>query len=244
MSTAWDHAGAAEAAHERKSGPGGPGAGLVLLAAGASSRMGSVGLKQLLPLRGRTLVRHAAEVGLASSCRPVVVVLGAGADRVGPALGGLDVVPVFNERWAEGMGTSIGAGVGALEWLAPAAGAVIIWACDQPAVSAAHLDRLVGVYCAGTGRCRIVASGYAGAHGIPALFARELFVALRSLPAASGARALMDRNEAWMNVVALPGGERDVDTQQDYRELCAGASGPLESDAYTGAPKRHTRTAK
>ena len=48
---------------------------LLLLAAGASTRMGRP--KQLLPYHGRTLLRHAAETALATGCAPIVLVTGA-----------------------------------------------------------------------------------------------------------------------------------------------------------------------
>ena len=49
--------------------------GLVILAAGGSTRLGPP--KQLVAYRGRSLLRHAAEVAAGSLCRPIVVVLGA-----------------------------------------------------------------------------------------------------------------------------------------------------------------------
>ena len=55
--------------------PSPAGTALSILAAGASTRLGQP--KQLLPFRGRSLLRHAAETALASVFRPVVVVLGA-----------------------------------------------------------------------------------------------------------------------------------------------------------------------
>ena len=49
---------------------GGAASALIILAAGASTRLGQP--KQLRPFRGRSLLRHAAETALASVCRPVV----------------------------------------------------------------------------------------------------------------------------------------------------------------------------
>ena len=56
---------------------------LLLLAAGASTRMGQP--KQLLPYHGRTLLRHAAETALATGCAPIVLVTGALHDEIGRA---------------------------------------------------------------------------------------------------------------------------------------------------------------
>ncbi len=91
---------------------GGAASALMILAAGASTRLGQP--KQLLPFRGRSLLRHAAETALASVCRPVVVVLGAFAERLRHELNGLPVQVAMNLQWKEGMSSSIRAGLKAL----------------------------------------------------------------------------------------------------------------------------------
>lgn len=60
-------------------------------------------------------MRYVAENGLASVCRPVIVVVGSRARDVGAALKGCDVETVENAGWAEGMGGSIQAGIAAAE---------------------------------------------------------------------------------------------------------------------------------
>ena len=91
--------------------------GLILLAAGGSTRLGSP--KQLLEYGGRTLLRHAAETALATSCRPVLAVLGSGSVRLLEEIAGLEVHPVINPDWRTGMGSSIRRGVEMLDTLAP-----------------------------------------------------------------------------------------------------------------------------
>src|SRR5665213_1410174 len=83
--------------------------GCVVLAAGASTLMGTP--KQLLEFEGRALVVRAAEAALASPAWPVVVVLGAHAETIRPALARLPVLVVENPAWSEGMASSIRAGV-------------------------------------------------------------------------------------------------------------------------------------
>ncbi len=122
--------------------PSGPVAAIVL-AAGASTRLGAGRSKQLLRYQGRTLLRHSVEQALASSCRPVIVVLGAEVERCQRELAGLDVHVAINPAWADGMGSSIRAGMTALTAAAPGARAVVITLCDQPLVGAAFIDRLV-----------------------------------------------------------------------------------------------------
>lgn len=194
--------------------------GVVLLAAGESSRLGRP--KQLLPYEGSTLVGHAARVALDSSAEEVVVVLGASAVEVREALGDLPVRTVVNESFPEGMGGSIRVGVGALEGLSreprrhgdtEGLDGAIVTLVDQPRVTSEHLKSLV----AGLGDASIVASSYDGVLGAPCAFRREEFPALLALKGDVGARAFL-RGEA---VVSVPfaGGQFDIDTPEDASRL-------------------------
>ncbi|WP_257450023.1 nucleotidyltransferase family protein [Archangium lipolyticum] len=188
--------------------------GLVLLAAGGSTRLGHS--KQLLRWNGRSLLRRAAETALASGCHPVVVVLGAEADAHRAELAGLSVRDVENTRWREGMGGSLRLGMEALRET-PSLEAVVLMVCDQPAVTAEHLMALRRTH-QERGQ-PIVASGYAGTVGVPALFDRSLFAELEALPASAGARPLLAKDPGRVAVVPLPGGELDVDTPEDVERL-------------------------
>ncbi|WP_329454892.1 nucleotidyltransferase family protein [Streptomyces sp. NBC_01497] len=85
----------------------------LLLAAGGGRRLGGRP-KALLPYRGRPLVEHALRVLREGGCGPVHVVLGAAADEVRERADLSGCVPVVNPRWAEGMGSSLRAGLDAL----------------------------------------------------------------------------------------------------------------------------------
>ena len=102
----------------------------VILAAGASSRLGRP--KQLLTLNGRSLLRRTVEAATNAGCAPILVVLGAHAGQLTGETGALSspVRVVINENWAEGMGTSLAAGVAALEAAAPTVRAVVVLLCD------------------------------------------------------------------------------------------------------------------
>lgn len=189
------------------------GAAAVVLAAGASSRMGRP--KQLLAFRGQSLLRRAARVALEAGRNPVAVVLGAEAARVRPELAGLAVTVAVNPDWEDGPGTSVRLGLAAVEAADP--DAVLFLLCDQPLVDAEHLCRLLAEFRV-SGR-PMVASAYAGVVGVPALFARECFAALRSLPPAAGARQLLSRNPDAVTAVPFPAGAVDLDTPADYEQL-------------------------
>ena len=118
-----------------------PTTGLILLAAGGSTRMGQP--KQLLRIGNETLLRRAANAVLASACSPVVIVLGEQDDLIDAQLSGLPVRIVRNEQWQAGMGGSIRRGITAI---ASECAAAVVMLCDQPAVTTGVIDRLVDAH--------------------------------------------------------------------------------------------------
>jgi molybdenum cofactor cytidylyltransferase len=186
--------------------------GAVILAAGASTRMGTP--KQLLELEGKPLVVRAVEAALASPAWPVVVVLGAHEEQIRPALARLPVLIAENAAWSEGMASSIRTGVMTLGQFSRAIDAVVIALCDQPAFSAAVIAQLVAAQRT-TGRS-IVAAHYHGRNGAPALFMREHFPALTALTGEEGARALLNGDPSQIATVDLPALALDLDTPGDF----------------------------
>jgi molybdenum cofactor cytidylyltransferase len=186
---------------------------LVLLAAGGSTRMGSP--KQLLPYRGQPLVRHTAEIALASGCDPVMVVLGSHANEIRAALDGLEVVVVENTDWEQGMGTSIRAGVSGAEIMG--AEGVVLAMADQPLVTAEILKRLVEEH-EETSR-PIIASEYSGTVGVPAFFTREFFPKLKALMPTEDCKAVILANLEQSIRITCPEAEMDIDTPDDYQTL-------------------------
>jgi molybdenum cofactor cytidylyltransferase len=179
----------------------------VILAAGASTRLGEP--KQLAMLAGETLLERAVRVAREAGCDPVVVVLGAAyVEVLAGTFGTLgDAVPVINDKWAEGMASSIRLGVRTLGFIAKDAEGVLLMTCDQPAVTAEHLRALVA---AG----EVTASAYAGRRGVPAYFPAASFAGLMKLRGDAGARELLRETPA----VELVDGELDVDTAADWTE--------------------------
>src|SRR5690349_780585 len=106
--------------------------GLIILAAGASTRLGTP--KQILKFKGETLLRRIAREATSSVCRPVVVVLGCEFERLKCELTNLDVHIIENSEWEEGMASSIRAGIKKLLEINGSAEAVVLTVCDQPFV--------------------------------------------------------------------------------------------------------------
>jgi molybdenum cofactor cytidylyltransferase len=182
----------------------------ILLAAGSSTRMGSA--KQLLDFGGKPLLRHAVDSVQSAGCDPVIVVLGAHEAEIRPALAGLNVEIVVNERWREGMGTSIQAGVRALE-KREVSGAILTLS-DLPFVTSDFLRGLVEWHLR-SGR-PIVAAQYSGTAGVPVFFAREAFSLLLALKPDQGCKGVILGHPADALLVDCPEAAIDIDTPEDY----------------------------
>ncbi len=171
--------------------------------------------KQLLPYQGHSLLRYMASVALHSCCHPITVVLGSQADRIRLEIDDLPLQIVDNERWVEGMGISIQAGLTFA--LNHTLDAVVIMLCDQPYVTSHLLNQLVESY--QVTRRSIVASAYANALGVPALFSQKLFPQLLTLEANAGAKYLLERYRDQVYRLPFAEGAVDVDTPADYEQL-------------------------
>lgn len=187
----------------------------VLLAGGQSQRLGRC--KALIDWQGQALIRHALHQLQAAVMHPVTVVLGANAGEIcdaldaTPALGPAPIILVNND-WAEGMASSLRAGILAIKDSAPA---VLVALVDQPLVSSSDYQKMIELW-RQTGKP--VAACYNGIQGAPAIFPRELFFKLLQLHGDHGARhALQSLVE--LQGVEIPNAALDIDTPEDYREL-------------------------
>jgi molybdenum cofactor cytidylyltransferase len=142
-----------------------------------------------------------------------IVVLGPRAAEHRPLLAGLPLRIVENPAAQSGMASSL---VVATD-TAGNCDAVVVTVCDQPAMTAAHLQELVAAW-RETGSS-IVASIYAGTRGVPALFAAAHFAELRQLHGDRGAGPLLARYPGLVHAIPLAGGEVDIDTPADLKRL-------------------------
>ncbi|MDE3247192.1 MAG: nucleotidyltransferase family protein [Bacteroidota bacterium] len=189
--------------------------GIIVLAAGASVRMGSP--KQLLQVNGSTLLRHTVQEALRAACGPVLLVLGANENEMRSEVAHLDTETVVNEEWREGMGASIRAGIAALQSMHPECGAAVIMVSDQPLVHSGLVKELVSTH--QTTAKSIVACRYADSFGPPVLFQSGFFPQLLSLHGDTGAKALVKQHMNEVAFINFEAGMVDLDTKKDYEQF-------------------------
>ena len=189
--------------------------GAILLAAGASRRMGRA--KQLLPFNGTTLIRHICQEVLKSNCERLIVVLGANSDLIRPEIQDLPVHIVLNKDWEHGMGGSIATGVSFFKEQKANLDAFLLILCDQPFLRAEYLNFIIQKH--QTEGKNIIASTYAETVGVPALFHKNYQEDLLRLKEEGGAKKLFSTYRTDLLKIPFPQGEIDLDTPEDYKRF-------------------------
>jgi molybdenum cofactor cytidylyltransferase len=169
----------------------------IVLAAGRSTRMGTN--KLLADLQGKPIVRHTVDAALGSQARPVLVVTGHQAAEVRAALAGLDLTFVANPDFAQGLSTSLKAGIRATPNGCP--GALVLLG-DMPRIAPRHLDAMIAAFMAEPAPA-IVVPVHQGRRGNPVLWPATLFSEMLTLDGDTGARSLLVRHARQLREVDL-----------------------------------------
>ena len=186
----------------------------IILAAGESSRLGFA--KQTLLYKGKTLLELAMEAALKSKCSPVVVVLGANADKIAPGINDTSITILQNSDWQEGMASSIRMAMIHIQNNVAIDSAVVML-CDQPFVNRALIDSLI--YQQQKTGSAIVACAYKDTVGVPVLFKRSLFSELLTLQGQEGAKKIIAKYRNILATIPFEKGGIDIDTLSDYEDL-------------------------
>ncbi|MFS0490342.1 gephyrin-like molybdotransferase Glp [Leadbetterella byssophila] len=181
--------------------------GIIILAAGNASRYGEA--KQLLSYQGISLVKNTIIQAIKAEIGPVIVVLGAYAEKVKEEIHDLPVQCVINLNWEKGMGSSIKVGLNSL----PKVSACIVSVADQPYI---HFGVFRSLY-SSFPRYKMAASSYQGNMGVPCLFGEEYFTALNGIPDSSGAKSILETG--LVKTIPFDAGKKDIDTKEDFESL-------------------------
>ena len=189
-------------------------AGLIL-AAGESRRMGFP--KALLRYREETFLDRLAGLFVAR-CSPVIVVLGAEAERIRASVHSAATF-VVNPAWARGQTTSMQCGLRAVP---READGVLFTLVDHPAVARATIDALL----AGSPAALVRVPRYQGRRGHPIWFSRELIQEFLALPETGAARDVVRGHAAETEFLDVddPGILADIDDPEAYRGLVGGGA--------------------
>jgi molybdenum cofactor cytidylyltransferase len=189
--------------------------GIVILAAGTSSRLGEP--KQLLQYQDKNLLQHTIDAAVNSNAKTVIVVLGANAELISKEIDKTKVHVVGNNEWKEGMASSVRTGLSTLQKGSPSTNAVIFMVCDQPFVSSSLINNLINTHL-DTGK-PIVTCNYGETIGPPALFHKNLFDKLMELKGDVGARKIIQQHGDQVATILFTKGKIDIDTNEDYEAL-------------------------
>ncbi len=189
--------------------------GIIILAAGASSRMGRP--KQLLVYQQQSLLRRAVKAAAAVPNTCVVVVLGAHQSAIALELANESIKVVYNADWQQGMASSVSVGIKHLITEQPAVKNALLMLCDQPFVDTALLQNLINTR--KTSGRPIVASAYQNTIGAPVLFDQSYFDELMALQGQEGAKKLLNKYKSEVISIPFEQGAIDIDTPEDYKRL-------------------------
>ncbi|MHA4895402.1 nucleotidyltransferase family protein [Pedobacter sp. PWIIR3] len=189
--------------------------GIIILAAGSSSRLGKP--KQLLVFRGKTLLQNVSNTALNTSCRPIVVVLGAYAEEISKIHHHPDITYVVNHNWQEGMSSSIATGISEMLHQQPDLEDIIITVADQAFIDSQIFDGLLQrrIQTSKT----IIACQYGDTIGTPVLFNKTLYHQLLALTGDQGAKKIIAAQPDQLSLIEFPLGHIDIDTAEDFSKL-------------------------
>ncbi|MFJ9811735.1 NTP transferase domain-containing protein [Streptomyces sp. NPDC101158] len=190
----------------------------LLLAAGGGRRLGGRP-KALLSHRGRPLVEHAVGVLREGGCEVVHVVLGAAAGRVRAEARLPGCVLVDNPDWAEGMGSSLRAGLASLRAQALPVDAALVSLVDQPGIGGEAVARVRRAY---GSHGSLAAASYGGRRGHPVLFGADHWAGVAADAAGDqGARGYLEAHRDAITLVDCSDVAEpyDIDTEADLVHL-------------------------
>lgn len=186
----------------------------LLLTAGSSSRMGEP--KALLSWGPKTVIQHILDQIQEAGLEKVLLVTGAHHQEIQTAFRGEPIPICYHRDWELGMGSSISKGIQAIEQQFVGVSAVLVLLVDQPLISSAYLRELTTAHSRNSNA--IIASDYGDFAGVPALFPREFWDALKQIPTGQGAKGLIARFREQCSILNPAEAIVDIDTPEAYQQ--------------------------
>jgi len=189
--------------------------GIVVLAAGSSSRLGQP--KQLLLYKNTSLLKYTISQASQVPNTAIIVVTGSNHKLIEKEITDPEIKTIFNSNWELGMSSSIATGLKELLRLYPDIQKCIFTVCDQPFITTIVFENLIKEY---QKKAKgIAASEYAATLGTPVLFHKKHFTELLQLKGQEGAKKIINRFLEDTVAVPFEKGNIDIDTIEDYNEL-------------------------
>lgn len=188
----------------------------VILAAGASSRMGPTVNKLLLEVEGEPMVRRIARRATEAGLSPLVVVLGHDPERVRAALHGFECTFVQNADFTGPTSGSLHAGLRALD---ERTSATVVLLGDMVRVTTPMIEALLAA--AARSDAPLVVSRYGDSVlAPPLLFRRALWPELLAWHGEGCGKAVVNAHRPEAVMMDWPAESlRDIDTPADYESL-------------------------
>jgi len=191
-----------------------PNIGVLLLAAGASSRMKRA--KQLLSWQEATLIEHQLHTLLKLDV-PVYVVLGSQAGIIKRQINHLPIDIHINKDWEQGMGNSLASGVRELLKVHHELDGVLITLVDQPFLNQSHFTAIIETYKLAN-KDIIISQSDENWTGPPVLFDRYYFHELTMQDGDDGAKSLIKKYKSFIKHIEVGKSMMDLDTPEAYQK--------------------------
>jgi molybdenum cofactor cytidylyltransferase len=185
---------------------------ILILAAGKASRMGAI--KQLLKVDGKTLLENAISNSKKLKNSTVVCVLGAHATEIKKTIDLKSVAFTINKDHAQGLSSSIIAGIKHLEAEKIQFDGLFIQLADQPAIKLAYYQEMIALF--SKEENKIIAANYGNKHGVPAIFPKAFINDLLKIIGDKGAKEFLQKNKKDIVSPKTSVNLLDIDTLEDY----------------------------
>lgn len=187
----------------------------LILAAGSSSRMGSI--KQLLSINGKTLLQHTLDLSTKIKSTKTLCVLGAHAEEIMQKVDGKNVEFIINKNHKLGLSASIISGIKYLQKEKIPFDGLFILLADQPAIKQDYYNEMMRLF--DEKRTKIIASNYGNTLGVPAIFPAIFTNDLLQITGDKGAKEFLQKNKRSTLSPQTLVNLLDIDTPKDYKNF-------------------------